>query len=54
MLNKFLAKEMTTNLDTTFHLKCEYHTVPDYDADYAFADVNDIVQLLMIILFIPW
>ena len=43
MLDKFLAKEMTTNLDTTFHLKCEYHTVPDNDADYAFADVNDTV-----------
>ena len=41
---------MATNLDTTFHLKCEYHTVPDndtdldaIDADYAFADVNDTV-----------
>ena len=45
MLNKFLAKEMSTNLDTTFHLKCEYHTVPDIDADYAFADVNDIVAV---------
>ena len=40
---------MTTNLDTTFHLKCEYHTVPDNDTDLrtidadAFAYVNDFV-----------
>ena len=40
---------MTTNLDTTFHLKCEYHTVPDKDADYAFADVNDIVVVLVVV-----
>ena len=35
---------MTTNLDTTFHLKCEYHTVPDNNAD-AFSDVNNIVAV---------
>ena len=36
---------MTTNLDTTFHLKCEYHTVPNNNADYAFSDVNNIVAV---------